>query len=170
MWIIIIGYLVGSLLGGRLYGVLSGHDLATTGSKNTGARNAHRIGGVKAFLIVYGFDVLKTILVLQMSGPYFWETAFALTLGHIYPFWRIHAGGKGYAVFSGIIWAYDPWWFIGGLAILLVLIKLTGNSRETGLVMLTLLPLAAFGSLEDVIWAILIAIVITYHHMKEERT
>lgn len=170
MWIIIIGYLVGSLLGGRLYGVLSGHDLATTGSKNTGARNAHRIGGVKAFLIVYGFDVLKTILVLQMSGLYFWETAFALTLGHIYPFWRIRAGGKGYAVFFGIIWAYDPWWFIGGLAILLLLIKLTENSRETGLVMLTLLPLAAFGSLEDVIWAILIAIVITYHHMKEERT
>ncbi len=170
MLIIIIGYLVGSLLGGRLYGVLSGRDLATTGSKNTGARNAHRIGGVKAFLIVYGFDVLKTILVLQMSGLYFWETAFALTLGHIYPFWRIHAGGKGYAVFSGIIWAYEPWWFIGGLVILLLLIKLTGNSRETGLVMLTLLPLAAFGSLEDVIWAILIAIVITYHHVKEERT
>jgi len=66
--------------------------------------------------------------------------------------------------------AYDPWWFIGGLVILLLLIKLTGNSRETGLVMLTLLPLAAFGSLEDVIWAILIAIVITYHHVKEERT
>ena len=169
MLIIIIGYLVGSLLGGRLYGVLSGRDLATTGSKNTGARNAHRIGGVKAFLIVYGFDVLKTILVLQMSGPYFWETAFALTLGHIYPFWRIRAGGKGYAVFSGIIWAYDPWWFIGGLAILLLLIKLTGNSRETGLVMLILLPLAALWDVKNVIWATLITILIIYHHVKEEK-
>ena len=169
MWIIVIGYLVGSLLGGRLYGVLSGHDLATTGSKNTGARNAHRIGGVKAFLIVYGFDVLKTILVLQMSGLYFWETAFALTLGHIYPFWRIRAGGKGYAVFSGIIWAYDPWWFIGGLAILLLLIKLTGNSRETGLVMLILLPLAALWDVENVIWATQITILNTYHHVKEEK-
>lgn len=169
MLIIIIGYLVGSLLGGRLYEVLSGRDLATTGSKNTGARNAHRIGGVKAFLIVYGFDVLKTILVLQMSGLYFWETAFALTLGHIYPFWRIRAGGKGYAVFSGIIWAYDPWWFIGGLAILLLLIKLTGNSRETGLVMLILLPLAALWDVENVIWATLITILIIYHHVKEEK-
>ncbi|QUP87441.1 glycerol-3-phosphate acyltransferase [Exiguobacterium sp. PFWT01] len=169
MLIIIIGYLVGSLLGGRLYGVLSGRDLATTGSKNTGARNAHRIGGVKAFLIVYGFDVLKTILVLQMSGLYFWETAFALTLGHIYPFWRIRAGGKGYAVFSGIIWAYDPWWFIGGLAILLLLIKLTGNSRETGLVMLILLPLAALWDVKNVIWATLITILIIYHHVKEEK-
>ncbi|WP_214883672.1 MULTISPECIES: glycerol-3-phosphate acyltransferase [unclassified Exiguobacterium] len=168
MWIIIVGYLVGSLLGGRLYGLLSGHDLATFGSKNTGARNAHRIGGVKAFLIVYGFDVLKTILILQVSGPYFWQTAFALTLGHIYPFWRIRAGGKGYAVFSGIIWAYDPWWFIGGLLFLLMLIKGTGNSRETGLVMLVLLPFAALGSVGDIIWAVLIAAMIIYHHVKGE--
>lgn len=167
MWIIVVGYLVGSLLGGRLYGVLSGHDLATSGSNNTGARNAHRIGGVKAFLIVYGFDVLKTILVLQVSEPYFWQTALALTLGHIYPFWRIRAGGKGYAVFSGIIWAYDPWWFIGGLLTLLLLIKMMGNSRETGLIMLVLLPLTALGNAGDIIWATLTATVIVYHHVKE---
>ncbi|WP_215143023.1 glycerol-3-phosphate acyltransferase [Exiguobacterium qingdaonense] len=168
MWIIIVGYLVGSLLGGRLYGLLSGHDLSTSGSKNTGARNAHRIGGVKAFLIVYGFDVLKTVLILQMSGLYFWETAFALTLGHIYPFWRLRTGGKGYAVFSGVILAYDPLWFIGGLLVLLLLIKGTDNSRETGLVMLILLPLAALGSVGNVIWATLTALVIIYHHVKGE--
>lgn len=166
MWVIILGYVVGSILGGRLYGRWSGQDLATSGSGNTGARNALRISGKQAFLFVYGFDVLKTVLVLSISGPYFFETGLALTLGHIYPLWHFRSGGKGYAVFSGIILAYNPLWFVAGLLLLVVLIKVTRNSRETGLVMLMLLPLAAWGSATDVGLASLTMILIVYHHIR----
>ncbi|MFK3987709.1 glycerol-3-phosphate acyltransferase [Exiguobacterium mexicanum] len=166
MWVIILGYVVGSILGGRVYGRWNGQDLATSGSGNTGARNALRIGGKRAFLFVYGFDVLKTVLVLSISGPYFFETGLALTLGHIYPMWHIRTGGKGYAVFSGIILAYSPLWFLAGLAMLLILIKLTRNSRETGLVMLMLLPLAAWGDATNVSVASLTMILIMYHHIR----
>ncbi|KDN57514.1 MULTISPECIES: glycerol-3-phosphate acyltransferase [unclassified Exiguobacterium] len=170
MWMILIGYLVGSVLGGRLYGLISGHDLSKSGSGNTGARNAFRAGGVKAFLFVYGFDVLKTVLVLSFSGTYFWETALALTVGHIYPIWQMRRGGKGYAVFSGIILAYSPLWFVAGLLLLLVFIKLTGNSRETGLVMLSLLPLAALGEWSDVMISCVILSIIWWHHRKGKTT
>lgn len=165
MWIIVVGYFVGSILGGRLYGMWSGQHLAVSGSGNTGARNALRTGGVGAFLFVYGFDVLKTVLVLSVSGPYFFETGLALTLGHIYPIWHIRTGGKGYAVFSGIILAYSPLWFGVGLALLLILIKVTHNSRETGLMMLVLLPLAAWGDATDLVVAILTMSLIVYHHV-----
>ncbi|TCI36468.1 MULTISPECIES: glycerol-3-phosphate acyltransferase [unclassified Exiguobacterium] len=166
MWIVVVGYLVGSMLGGRLYGMVSGQDLASSGSGNVGARNALRSGGIWAFLLVYGFDVLKTVLVLSLSGSFFFETALALTLGHIYPIWHIRTGGKGYAVFSGIILAYNPIWFVGGLLLLLLLIKITRNSRETGLVMLFLLPLAAWGDTTDFVLAVMALAVILYHHIR----
>lgn len=170
MWGIVLGYIVGSLLGGELYSKLSGHDLSTEGSRNPGARNAGRVGGKKAFLFVYGFDFFKTTIVLALQPTYFWETALALTLGHLYPFWRLRHGGKGYAVFSGVIWAYDPLWFIGGLLVLAGLVKVTGNSRETGLWMLLLLPLAAWGEVSHVVLASVIAALILYHHVKGETT
>lgn len=168
MWVVALGYLVGSLLGGRLYEWMSGENLSRTGSGNTGARNAFRMGGVKAFLIVYSFDLFKTVFILSFSNGFFWETALALTIGHLYPFWRLKSGGKGYAVFSGIILAYNPLWFIVGLVLLISLIKLMKNSRETGLLMLVMLPLAARGNGLDIGLAIVIMGLIVYHHKRRK--
>lgn len=50
MLIVLLSYFVGSILGGKIYGLLIHRDLAKEGSGNTGARNAMRIGGKKAFL------------------------------------------------------------------------------------------------------------------------
>lgn len=50
MLIVLLSYFVGSILGGKIYGLLIHRGLAKEGSGNTGARNAMRIGGKKAFL------------------------------------------------------------------------------------------------------------------------
>lgn len=46
---LLLGYLIGSILGGTLFKYISRTDLAQVGSGNIGARNAHRAGGLPAF-------------------------------------------------------------------------------------------------------------------------
>lgn len=169
MLTVILGYFIGSILGGKIYGFFIKRDLAEEGSGNTGARNAMRIGGKKAFLLVYGIDILKTVLVLAWSGEFFWWAALFLTIGHLYPFYSPRKGGKGYAVFSGIVLASGWYWFAGGIASLRVLSKVLGNSTKAGMVMLVLLPVLAYGNITDFFLSFLILALIIFKHRENLR-
>ncbi len=136
----LLGYLIGSILGGTLFKYISRTDLAQVGSGNIGARNAHRAGGLPAFLFVYLFDAAKTVLALQITDT-FYPVALAVLIGHLFPLFHPRRGGKGYAVFSGIVFAITPWAYLAGLGILGLSYLVTKDSVKAGLIPVVLLPL-----------------------------
>jgi acyl phosphate:glycerol-3-phosphate acyltransferase len=106
---LIIGYLLGSIPFGLVLTKLAGTpDLRSIGSGNIGATNVLRTGrkGLAAATLL--FDALKgtaaVIIAGSIGGP---DAAmlggFGAFLGHIFPVWLKFKGGKGVAVYIGIL-------------------------------------------------------------------
>lgn len=166
---LLFAYLTGSILGGTLYKKWSRRDLASSGSGNVGARNALRTGGMPAFLFVYGVDLLKVLLVLHVvPAEWFWPAALCLTLGHLYPAFHIRHGGKGYAVFSGVVLAVSPLYYIAGLTLLGLSYLVLRDSVRAGMVPVLCLPFLATGSCLDIAAALGISGLVLYAHFKKK--
>jgi acyl phosphate:glycerol-3-phosphate acyltransferase len=106
---LIIGYLLGSMPWGLVLTKLAGtQDLRSIGSGNIGATNVLRTGrkGLAAATLL--LDVLKGTAAVLVSG-YFWGPNAAMLaglgafLGHLFPVWLKFRGGKGVAVYIGIL-------------------------------------------------------------------
>jgi glycerol-3-phosphate acyltransferase PlsY len=104
-----LGYFLGSIPFGLVLTRFAGtQDLRTIGSGNIGATNVLRTGrkGLAAATLL--LDALKgTIAVIiagSVGGPYAAITAglFAF-LGHLFPVWLGFKGGKGVAVYIGVM-------------------------------------------------------------------
>ena len=105
----IIGYLLGSIPFGLVLTKLAGtEDLRSIGSGNIGATNVLRTGrkGIAALTLV--LDALKGTAAVIIAG-YLWGPNAAMLaglgafLGHIFPVWLKFHGGKGVAVYIGIL-------------------------------------------------------------------
>ena len=104
-----LGYFLGSIPFGLVLTKLAGtQDIRTIGSGNIGATNVLRTGrkGLAAATLL--LDALKgTVAVIiagNVGGPYAAMVAglFAF-LGHLFPVWLGFKGGKGVAVYIGIM-------------------------------------------------------------------
>jgi glycerol-3-phosphate acyltransferase PlsY len=106
---LLLGYLFGSIPFGLLLTRLAGtQDLRTVGSGNIGATNVLRTGhkGLAAATLVC--DALKGTLAVVISGYYGGPNAAMLAalgafLGHLFPVWLKFKGGKGVAVYIGVL-------------------------------------------------------------------
>jgi glycerol-3-phosphate acyltransferase PlsY len=105
----LLGYFLGSIPFGLVLTRLAGtQDIRTIGSGNIGATNVLRTGrkGLAAATLL--LDALKGTLAVIVAGgvggPYAAMTAglFAF-LGHLFPVWLGFKGGKGVAVYIGIM-------------------------------------------------------------------
>jgi glycerol-3-phosphate acyltransferase PlsY len=104
-----LGYLLGSIPFGLILTRLAGtEDLRTIGSGNIGATNVLRTGhkGLAAATLIG--DALKgTVAVIiagMFGGPYAaMVAAVAAFLGHLFPVWLNFRGGKGVAVYIGVM-------------------------------------------------------------------
>src|SRR6201996_5374233 len=105
----VIGYLLGSIPFGLLLTKLAGTaDLRSIGSGNIGATNVLRTGrkGLAAATLL--LDMLKgtaaVIIAGYLGGPdAAMIAALGAFLGHLFPFWLKFRGGKGVAVYIGIL-------------------------------------------------------------------
>lgn len=105
----VIGYLLGSIPFGLILTRLAGTpDLRSIGSGNIGATNVLRTGrkGLAAATLL--LDMLKgTVAVLiagALSGPNAaMLAALGAFLGHLFPVWLRFRGGKGVAVYIGVL-------------------------------------------------------------------
>lgn len=106
---LVIGYLLGSIPFGLILTRLAGtQDLRTIGSGNIGATNVLRTGrkGLAAATLV--LDALKGTVAVIISG-YLGGPEGAMLgglgafLGHLFPVWLRFRGGKGVAVYIGIL-------------------------------------------------------------------
>src|SRR6195256_6559258 len=106
---LILGYLLGSIPFGLLLTRFAGtQDLRSIGSGNIGATNVLRTGhkGLAAATLLC--DMLKGTLAVVLSGTYGGPdaamlAALAAFLGHLFPVWLNFKGGKGVAVYIGVL-------------------------------------------------------------------
>ena len=132
IWIaaVAIGYLLGSVPFGLLLTRAAGMgDIRTIGSGNIGATNVLRTGnkGLAAATLV--LDALKgtaAVLLTRFvlipylgapeSAPSEWVVylaGLAAFFGHVFPVWLGFKGGKGVAVYIGVLLGIN--WIVGGI-------------------------------------------------------
>src|ERR1700720_3064020 len=105
----ILGYLFGSIPFGLILTKLAGtQDLRSIGSGNIGATNVLRTGhkGLAAATLLC--DMLKGTVAVVISGYFGGPNAAMLAalgafLGHLFPVWLGFKGGKGVAVYIGVL-------------------------------------------------------------------
>src|ERR1700761_6003825 len=106
---LLIGYLLGSIPFGLVLTKFAGtQDLRSIGSGNIGAPNVLRTGrkGLAAATLVC--DMLKGTHAVVLAGTYGGPEAAMLAglaafLGHLFPVWLKFRGGKGVAVYIGVL-------------------------------------------------------------------
>jgi len=104
-----LGYLLGSIPFGLILTRFAGtQDLRTVGSGNIGATNVLRTGrkGLAAATLLG--DMLKGTLAVIVAGSIGGPTAAMIAalgafLGHLFPVWLQFKGGKGVAVYIGVL-------------------------------------------------------------------
>jgi glycerol-3-phosphate acyltransferase PlsY len=106
---LVVGYLLGSIPFGLIITrAAGGPDVRTIGSGNIGATNVLRTGrkGLAAATLVC--DALKgtaaVLLVAHYAGPRAaLVAALGAFLGHVFPVWLKFNGGKGVAIYAGLL-------------------------------------------------------------------
>ena len=116
--LLIIGYVIGNIETGYIFGKLNKMDIRNYGSGNAGATNTLRVLGPKAGLIVFLGDFCKSLIPclvvryifrdnVSLSYMYMLYIGLGVVLGHNFPFYLGFKGGKGVASTAGIIMALD---------------------------------------------------------------
>src|ERR1039457_4991693 len=145
------GYLLGSIpFGLLLTRAVGGPDIREIGSGNIGATNVLRTGkkGLAAATLLC--DALKSTAAVLLTAHYATPDAALIAglgafLGHLFPVWLKFKGGKGVAVYIGLlIGLYWPAALIF-IAIWLAVAALSRYSSLAALVASALIPLALWG-------------------------
>ena len=110
----VLGYLFGSIPFGLILTRLAGtQDLRSIGSGNIGATNVLRTGrkGLAAATLL--LDMLKGTAAVVIAGAFGGPNAAMLAalgafLGHLFPVWLKFRGGKGVAVYIGVLIGLIP--------------------------------------------------------------
>ena len=108
--VFLYSYLIGSIPFGLIITrVFLKKDIRNIGSGNIGATNVLRTGKKYLALLTLLLDVFKGYLAIYITAKYFndfiYLSALICLLGHIFPLWMKFKGGKGVAVYLGIILA-----------------------------------------------------------------
>ena len=127
-YVFIYSYLLGSIPFGLIITkFFLGKDIRNIGSGNIGTTNVLRTGKKSLAAATLILDILKGYISIFIAHKYFNEliylSALICFIGHIFPLWLKFKGGKGVAVYLGIILGISfSLGIIFGLAWLLVAI------------------------------------------------
>lgn len=174
--LILAAYLLGSLSGSLLLGKLRGVDIRTQGSGNAGGTNAFRTQGAKFALGVIVIDIGKGALAAWLGLRFAqgadatWlpcATAFAASIGHVWPVWHGFRGGKGAATVVGgvlMLWpAAVPIllavWLCG-----LILTGYVGLSTILAGISLVVLALTTHADAIRLVFAVAVAVLLLFTH------
>ena len=143
---LVIGYFLGIIQTGFIYGKIKNIDIRKHGSGNAGATNALRTLGWKAGATTFLGDALKSVLAVVIAHVVFADDPLVLlyamyaglgvVLGHNYPFYLKFKGGKGVASTAGLMFAIDP---LIGLTMLIVFLSIFLTTKYVSLGSLTIM-------------------------------
>ena len=111
IYTVIICYTAGSIPFGLLLSIFfEKNDPRFCGSNNIGATNIARLSGWKLGLSTLLLDILKSFLIIYffyLDTNLIGLAIISVFLGHLFPVWLKFKGGKGVAVYIGILLAYN---------------------------------------------------------------
>ncbi|MEX2499335.1 MAG: glycerol-3-phosphate 1-O-acyltransferase PlsY [Wenzhouxiangellaceae bacterium] len=141
VWMVLLGYLLGSISGSLVLGRLRGLDIRSMGSGNAGGTNALRSVGWLFALLVVLIDVGKGVVAAlvvpvlpTVSGgdlPLERTSVAALcglaaVIGHVWPLYFGFRGGKGAGTAVGVVVVIAPWCILPLIVVWLVTLLGTG--------------------------------------------
>ncbi len=178
----IMAYIIGSIPSGYIIiQFLSKKDIRDFGSGSTGATNVSRYSGIAYGLVTVILDALKGVIPL-IIGRYILSDsildqyvlcgiAFFSILGHIYPLFIRFRGGKGVAVFIGVMVVLLPLETAFFLLLYVILLFIFRYSSLASIISITSYPgvILLFSNsnhsfLPNLILSVLLAIIIVYNH------
>jgi len=144
----LLGYLVGSLPTANALARLWGVDLRTGGSRNPGANNARRLGGLTLSLVVLVVEVVKGVAAVVIGwwlagDPGAVAAGLGAITGNVYNVWYSFQGGKGLAITLEVLLGIWPTVVPFVLLILALAAALTRSSGIGTLITLVFLLTAA---------------------------
>ena len=154
--LLIIGYFIGNIETGYIFGKIHKMDIRNYGSGNAGATNTLRVLGAKAGLIVFLGDFCKSLIPclvvrfifrdnVSLSYIYMLYIGLGVVLGHNFPFYLGFKGGKGVASTAGIIMALDIRIAVVCLIVFVITVAITRYvSLGSILVMIILIGMSHF--------------------------
>ena len=110
--IILFSYLCGSIPFGLVITyIFKKDDPRQIGSKNIGATNILRTGGLILGLVTLILDILKGFIAikitLMLNSNLIGLSMIFVVIGHVFPIWLKFKGGKGVATFIGVLLGYS---------------------------------------------------------------
>jgi len=165
-------YLMGSIPFGMVIAKVMGlGNLRDIGSGNIGATNVLRTGNKLAAFLTVVFDAGKGVVAVLLANYFFGETAAQIAglfafLGHLYPIWLKFKGGKGVAVFLGILLAINFWAGLAACLTWLVTAIIIRISSASALVASLLAPvwLCLIDTRSGVLSVVIMALLIWVKH------
>jgi len=174
IFLIIFGYLLGSIPWGYLISKAKIIDIRKIGSGSIGGTNVLRILGLKWAALVSILDVVKGVIPAYLAINFLvfdWQIALVAIspiLGHIFPVWLKFKGGKGVATTLGVLFILLGWKFsLIWLLIWLLVLAVSQIMSFTNLLMVSFFPLILWlssFSLVYYIFGIILAILIWWTH------
>ena len=174
IWILMIGYLTGCISPAALIGKIKNVDLKSEGTKNLGATNTALVLGKASGLFVMVFDILKSVFASQVCSILFPQLSYAGMLacigcivGHCFPVFLHFRGGKGLASFGGMVWAYNPWFFVAIVIPGVILMAILNTGVAVPLLACVMFPLLVAiyrNGAVDTLLAIIASIIIVIMH------
>ena len=175
IFIILVGYLIGSINLSIVLSRRKGKDIREQGSGNAGATNTLRTMGKKTAAIVLLFDILKGVVVVLlaklMSGLaqdpnlFIQLAAIAVIVGHNFPIYYGFKGGKGVATSLGVITVINPLSAVICLLFAIVLMVITKMVSLSVMLAAVLFPiLIIFFAPNYFIFALVIVLLLIYRH------
>jgi len=177
---IIMAYLLGSVSGSLLLGMIKKVDIRSQGSGNAGGTNAFRTQGlvfaigVVVIAIGKGFIAACWIPALNFGGSVVdadpallvMVCGFAAVLGHCFPVWHGFRGGKGAATAVGALIFIEPWLLLPLVITWLITLIMTGYvGLSTVLAAFSLVPSAwAMNNSTLMVYTAILAVFILFTH------
>lgn len=145
---VLIGYTLGLIQTGYIYGMINHVDIRKHGSGNAGTTNALRTLGWKAGIITFLGDSLKCVLAVMIVRLVFAQqdnvlllagyAGLGTVLGHNFPFYLKFKGGKGIAATGGLILAINPIMFLSVALVFFLIVWFTEYVSLGSIVIMTM--------------------------------
>jgi len=171
LYIAIYSYALGSLpFGLMLTKIFLNKDLREIGSGNIGATNVLRTGKKSLSALTLILDGLKAyisvIVTLEYFQDYIYLSALLCFLGHIFPVWLKFKGGKGVAVYLGVLFAFSINLGIIFLVSWIIILYLSKYSSLSSLISTLVIFLCSIilNDFNESIFFFIILIIVIYTH------
>ncbi len=168
--IIIISYLLGSIpFGFILTKFFLKKDIRNIGSGNIGASNALRSGNKLIGYATLIMDIIKAIFpvfYVKLNYPdLVYISALSVFLGHVFPVWLKFKGGKGVAVYVGILFSINIIYvFIFGITWILTFLISKYSSLSSIFASLSIPIYLFFTGENQIIFFGIVFVLIFYNH------